>query len=259
MKYDIVVAGVGGQGIITIAYIVDNASIGKGYHFKQAEVHGMAQRGGSVYSHLRVSSTEVISDLIPEGRADMLISLEPLEVQRYLSYLGPEGIVVSSNQPVRNIPDYPPIDKVYAALFQLKKCLLVDSAAIAMAAHVPPMAQNIVMLGVATPFLPFTCKEFTPFIAKYFEKKGKDVIETNIRALEMGYKIGLFYQDLLAHKMAASLVYLLVSKLAPDSVDPALAPQFAKATLANPKQMEEKLKQLEEPMVCSVEALRKLA
>ena len=112
MKCDIILAGVGGQGILSIAFILDNAAMKQGFHFKQSEVHGMAQRGGAVQSHLRIADREIHSDLIPKGTADIILSVEPLEALRYKEYLSDKGILVSSTKPFVNIPDYPPIEMI---------------------------------------------------------------------------------------------------------------------------------------------------
>jgi indolepyruvate ferredoxin oxidoreductase beta subunit len=197
MKYDIVLAGVGGQGILTIAFMLDNAAIARGYRFKQAEVHGMSQRGGAVYSHLRVADKEVISDLIPLGKADMILSVEPLEVQRYLRFLAPDGMVVSNNQPFKNITDYPDDAQVIQGVLQLKKALLVDAKAIAAAAK-NPRGQNMAMLGAATPYLPFDLEDFEPFIREAFESKGERIVQSNLDVLRMGFNCGQFVKNLLA-------------------------------------------------------------
>lgn len=87
MNTDIILSGVGGQGILSIATIIGAAAINDNLYIKQAEVHGMSQRGGDVQSNLRISSTPIASDLIPLGKADLIISLEPMEAMRYLPYL----------------------------------------------------------------------------------------------------------------------------------------------------------------------------
>ena len=84
MKQDIILSGVGGQGILSIATIIGEAATQAGLTLKQAEVHGMSQRGGDVQSNLRTSSDEILSDLIPQGAADIIISLEPMEALRYV-------------------------------------------------------------------------------------------------------------------------------------------------------------------------------
>ena len=99
MKKDIILAGVGGQGILSIATVIGQAALAEGWYLKQAEVHGMSQRGGEVQSHLRISTEPIWSDLIPQGKADIILSLEPLEALRYVPWLAPEGCVVTSSVP----------------------------------------------------------------------------------------------------------------------------------------------------------------
>jgi indolepyruvate ferredoxin oxidoreductase beta subunit len=201
MKCDIILAGVGGQGILTIAYLLDHAAVRRGYRFKQAEVHGMSQRGGAVYSHLRVSDTEVISDLIPLGKADLVLAVEPLEVQRYLRFLSPSGIVVANTEPFKNIPDYPADDLLTAALARLPNCLTVDAKAIATAARMPK-AQNMAVLGAATPFLPFVLEDFRPAVAELFLAKGESVVESNMGVLAEGERTGRAFKERLASRGA---------------------------------------------------------
>ncbi len=154
MQKNIILAGVGGQGILSIAYVIDNAALDVGFHFKQAEVHGMAQRGGAVQSNLRYGDHPIHSDLVPTGRADLVLSVEPLEVMRYWHYLSPGGWVVSSVTPYVNIPDYPAVDRLIQDLAEFGRVVLVDSSLIARAAG-NLRAQNMVMVGAAAPLLGF--------------------------------------------------------------------------------------------------------
>jgi indolepyruvate ferredoxin oxidoreductase beta subunit len=185
MKQDIILAGVGGQGILSIAYVIDNAALKQGLDFKQAEVHGMAQRGGAVQSHLRISDRPVFSDLIPKGAADMILSVEPMECVRYLDYLSPEGIVVTSRSPFINIPDYPDIDKVLGAIETIKNRVVVDSDGLAKQAG-SPKAQNMVMLGAASPHLILDEANLTEFIRVLFEPRGDKMVEMNLEAFDLG-------------------------------------------------------------------------
>jgi len=258
MKYDIVLAGVGGQGILTIAYLLDNAAVNKGLRFKQAEVHGMAQRGGAVYSHMRISDEEIISDLIPEGRADMILSVEPLEVQRYLAFLAPEGVVVSNNQTFVNISDYPDEEAVINAVLELPNAVMFNARAIAMA-HKAPRAQNVATVGAATPFLPFSVEDFEPIIRGLFEKKGEKVVETNLAVLRDAHNAGMFYKKLLDSGVPNSSIYCLVRKLVVTSYDPELAPAFAEVLKANSKKATDYLCALEEPVLCDQELVQKLS
>jgi indolepyruvate ferredoxin oxidoreductase beta subunit len=185
MKQDIILAGVGGQGILSIAFVIDNAALKQGFDFKQAEVHGMAQRGGAVQSHLRISDKPVFSDLIPKGAADMILSVEPMECVRYLDYLSPEGIVITSRSPFVNIPDYPDIDKVLGAIETVVNRVIVDSDKLAKEAG-SPKAQNMVMLGAASPHLILEEANLTEFIRVLFAPRGEKMVEMNLKAFDLG-------------------------------------------------------------------------
>lgn len=185
MKQDIILAGVGGQGILSIAFVIDNAALKQGLEFKQAEVHGMAQRGGAVQSHLRISDRPVFSDLIPKGAADMILSVEPMECLRYLDYLTPDGIVVTSRSPFINIPDYPDMAKVLGAFETVANKVLVDSDKLAKEAG-SPKTQNIVMLGAASPHLILEEANLKEFIRVLFAPRGEKMVDINLKAFDLG-------------------------------------------------------------------------
>jgi indolepyruvate ferredoxin oxidoreductase beta subunit len=185
VKQDIVLAGVGGQGILSIAFVIDNAALADGLRFKQAEVHGMAQRGGAVQSHLRISSEEIFSDLSPKGEADMILSVEPLEALRYFEFLRADGVVVTGSTPYRNIPDYPDLEEVLAAVRKASRSVIVDSEELAKEAGTSK-AQNMVMLGAASPFLSLREESLRRFIEALFKAKGPSVVEANLKAFELG-------------------------------------------------------------------------
>jgi indolepyruvate ferredoxin oxidoreductase beta subunit len=178
MKQDIILAGVGGQGILSIAYVIDNAALKQGLSFKQAEVHGMAQRGGAVQSHLRLSDEPIYSDLIPKGAADMILSVEPLESIRYFDYLSPDGIVVTSSSPFINIPDYPDLDEILDRVRSIPRNVVVDSAELAQEAGFA-RAQNMVMLGAASVHL-------MEYIRVLFKPRGDRVVDINLKAFHLG-------------------------------------------------------------------------
>ena len=190
MKQDIILAGVGGQGILSIAYVIDNAALADGLFFKQAEVHGMAQRGGAVQSHMRLSDGAIWSDLIPKGQADLILSVEPLEALRYLDYLRPDGIVVTSSTPYRNIPDYPEIDRVLEAVRRAPRTVVVDSEKLAKEAGTVK-AQNIVLLGAAASFLILKEESLLATIDALFRPRGPVVLEANLKAFALGRKAAL--------------------------------------------------------------------
>jgi len=190
MKQDIILAGVGGQGILSIAYIIDNAALADGLAFKQAEVHGMAQRGGAVQSHMRLSDGTIWSDLIPKGEADMIMSVEPLEAVRYFDFLRPDGIVITSSTPFRNIPDYPDLDKVLDAVRKAPRSVVLDSEKLAKEAGTVK-AQNIVLLGAASSFLILKEASLLRTIETLFRGRGPTVLEANLKAFELGKKAAL--------------------------------------------------------------------
>jgi indolepyruvate ferredoxin oxidoreductase beta subunit len=184
-KQDIILAGVGGQGILSIAFVIDSAALREGLHVKQAEVHGMAQRGGAVTSHLRLSRDRIWSDLIPRGEADLILSVEPLEALRYLDFLKPGGRVVTSSVPFVNIPDYPDKAALLARIRALPGSIVVDSESLAKQAG-SSRAQNTVMLGAAARYLLPGEDGLRECIRVLFEKRGDKILEANLKAFEAG-------------------------------------------------------------------------
>ena len=185
MKKDIILAGVGGQGILSIATSIGMAAISSGLHLKQAEVHGMSQRGGDVHSDLRISDKEIASDLIPEGKADMIISVEPMESLRYLPMLAPDGWLVTNTIPYVNIPNYPDIVSVINAVKAFPNHIAIDADKIATEIGQKKSA-NMVILGAASLFLGIEYTELEKAIKNIFRSKGEDIIGTNIKALKAG-------------------------------------------------------------------------
>lgn len=185
MKRDIILAGVGGQGIISIAAIIGTAALEQGLFLKQSEVHGMSQRGGDVQSNLRISDKEIASDLIPYGKADLIISVEPLEALRYLPFLSPDGWVITSTKPYKNIPDYPEIDTVLAEIRKLPHYIALDADEIAREIG-SLKAANIVILGAASPFLDMKYEKMEDAVRFIFRNKTEEVIIKNIQALKAG-------------------------------------------------------------------------
>ena len=192
MKRDIILAGVGGQGILSIAAIIGLAAVEKGWFLKQAEVHGMSQRGGDVQSHLRISEDPVHSDLIPFGQADMILSVEPMESLRYLPYLSKEGYLVSNNKPFVNIPNYPEQELIYSEILKIKNHVLINADEIAKELQSPKSA-NVVMLGAAFSNMGIEKKYFENAIRSLFGRKGEEVVNVNIAALEAGIKFAENY------------------------------------------------------------------
>jgi indolepyruvate ferredoxin oxidoreductase, beta subunit len=188
MKQDIILAGVGGQGILTIAAIIGQSALDKGLNMKQAEVHGMSQRGGDVQSHLRISDQVIYSDLIAQGDCDIIISVEPMEALRYKNYLNETGWMISNSKPFKNIPDYPAQEELENEIRRTANHVLLDADQIAKETG-SARAMNIVMLGAATKYitiLPYD--SFERALEKIFGRKGREIVEINIKALAAGRK-----------------------------------------------------------------------
>ncbi len=185
MKLDIVLCGVGGQGVLTAAAILAEAGRRDGLVVKQGEVHGMSQRGGAVSANLRMADGPVASDLIGRGTADMILSLEPLEALRWLGYLSTEGVVVTSSNPVRNIPDYPDDGALAEALGQLPRVIVVDADPLARDAG-SGHANNVVLLGAASAWLPLSEGTLARCVDDFFAARGPKLVELNRRAFEAG-------------------------------------------------------------------------
>jgi len=185
MKRDIILAGVGGQGILSIAAVIGMAAVESGLYLKQAEVHGMSQRGGAVQSHLRISDAPIFSDLIPMGSCDMILSVEPMEALRYLPFLAPEGWLVTSSKPFENIPDYPGEEKLYREIRKVKHHVILDASAIARELGSQKVS-NMVMLGAASDYLGIGMEQLEGALQKLFGRKGEDVVQLNVEALRAG-------------------------------------------------------------------------
>ena len=185
MRYDIVLAGVGGQGVLSVAAVVAAAALDEGLEVKQSETHGMSQRGGAVVAHLRLADAPIASDLIAHRSASMVLGLEPLESLRQLDYLAADGVLVTSSTPVANIADYPPIEELVTEIRRLPRAVLFDADALARGAG-SGRAVNMVMVGAASPFLPLAAESIERSMAARFRGKGEDVLEVNRRAFRAG-------------------------------------------------------------------------
>jgi len=185
MKIDIILAGVGGQGILSIANIVGYAAIKKGLYMKQAEVHGMSQRGGDVQSHFRLADYEIASDLIPMGQADLIISVEPMESLRYLPWLNPNGWLITNDQPFVNIPNYPDEALLKAELEKLPHKVVINADQIAKDLGSARSA-NMVILGAASPYLKIDFEAIENAVKDVFGRKGEEVVNTNLACLRAG-------------------------------------------------------------------------
>ena len=185
MKYDIILCGVGGQGVLSVAAAIAGCAAAEGLKVRQSEVHGMAQRGGAVMSHLRISDADIPGDLVPRGAADMILSMEPLEALRYTGYLKPGGACVAAAAPFENIPSYPDLDGVHARLAGLPGSKVVEAKSLAKDAG-NPRAVNMVMVGAASNHLPLAQDALETSISALFARKGEAVVNSNITAFRAG-------------------------------------------------------------------------
>lgn len=189
MKQDIILAGVGGQGIVSIASVIGLAALNEKLEIKQSEVHGMSQRGGAVMSHLRISSKPIASDMIPIGKADMILSVEPMESLRYLPYLCEQGWIISSSRPFININNYPDIELILNEISHLHHAILADAEQLAEEAG-SVRTSNMVMLGVASALIELSEKSLKDAIGQLFKAKTEEIIAQNILAFSIGRKFG---------------------------------------------------------------------
>lgn len=248
MEHNLILAGVGGQGILSIAYVIDNAALDAGLSFKQAEVHGMAQRGGAVQSHLRYADHPIHSDVIPAGRADLVLSVEPLEVMRYWHLLEPDGWVVTSVNRYVNIPDYPEHEELLARLAGFANSVMVDAVQLAKAAG-SQRAQNMAVLGAASPLLDLPEKHLLKHVRTLFAGKGQKVVDVNTRAFAFGRAAGLFFRGLVDAGMEPGAALRLSRKLDPQTTDPIHAAAWATA-LADDETRLEVVLAAEGPLAC---------
>ena len=188
MKSDIILAGVGGQGILSIAAVLGEAAVAENLYLKQAEVHGMSQRGGDVQSNLRLSSDPIASDLIPKGKADLIISLEPMEALRYLPYLAEKGMIVTNSEPFINIDPYPSQEVLAQTYAQISHKVIIDAEKIAKEETGTPRTANMVILGAASAFIDLEFVTIENAVRRIFARKGEEMVAMNIKALHAGRK-----------------------------------------------------------------------
>lgn len=189
MKIDIILCGVGGMGALSSAAIISKAALEMGMYMKQAETHGMSQRGGDVQSHLRLSDQPIASDLIPEGECDIILSVEPMEALRYLPFLNREtGWVITNQNPFVNIPNYPNQEEVLAEVRKIKNHILFDADKIAKEIN-NPKGTNMVVLGAASKYLGIDIEKLEAAVRSNFVRKGDAIIDANIAALRAGREV----------------------------------------------------------------------
>ena len=185
MKYDIILCGVGGQGVLSVAAAIATAAASEGLQVRQSEVHGMAQRGGAVMSHLRLSDETIPGDLVPRGAGDLILSMEPLEALRYTGYLKPDGALVTADEPFENIPSYPAIEGIAQKIRSFAGAQMISAASIAKEAG-NRRAVNMAMVGAASNVLPLPQESLEKAIETMFERKGEAVVKANIAAFRGG-------------------------------------------------------------------------
>lgn len=212
MNFDLVIAGVGGQGVLSIAWVLDHAAHEAGLFLKQSEVHGMAQRGGAVSAFLRISDRPIDSVLIAQGSADLLVSVEPLEALRYTQLLKPSGWIVSDVTPLCNLPNYPAMDDLKQVLFAAPRLVAVDATRLAHKVGAIK-AQNMVVLGAAAMHLPLSCELLEKHIAALFERKGERIVNANVHAFRKGDSASRFTQALLETGVPGSEIAKVVSHI----------------------------------------------
>jgi indolepyruvate ferredoxin oxidoreductase beta subunit len=210
---DFVLCGVGGQGVLSIAWIIDEAAVTAGYQLKQPEVHGMAQRGGAVSAFVRIADRPIASDLIGAGEAHAIVAVEPLEALRYVHLLRPDGWIVTDVTPFVNVSNYPATDALYDVLFATPRLIALDATRLAHAAGTAK-AQNMVVLGAAAALLPMPAPLLERFIEAQFAAKGARIVAANIAAFRMGAAAGAFTADLLDRGVPGATAARAAARLA---------------------------------------------
>ena len=213
MNYDLVVCGVGGQGVLTMAGVIDHAIHDAGLHLKQSEVHGMAQRGGAVSAFVRISDQPVASDLIADGTASMVLSVEPMEALRYIPLLRPDGWIVTDITPMVNVDNYPALPDLYQVLFSAPRLVALDAELLARKAG-SIKVQNTVVLGAAASHLPFPTELIEQQLRTLFGRKGERIVEANINAFRMGDAASRFAAALLAAGVASGVLARILPRIA---------------------------------------------
>ncbi len=189
MKIDIILCGVGGMGALSSAAIISKAALEMGMYMKQAETHGMSQRGGDVQSHLRLSDKPIASDLIPEGECDIILSVEPMEALRYVNFLNKKtGWIITNKNPFVNIPNYPDLETITKEIEKFPNHIIFDADQIAKDVN-NPKGTNMVVLGAASKYLKIDLAKLEDAVRQNFARKGEAVVEANIQALRAGREV----------------------------------------------------------------------
>ncbi|MBR1773944.1 MAG: indolepyruvate oxidoreductase subunit beta [Bacteroidales bacterium] len=189
MKIDIILCGVGGMGALSSAAIISKAALEMGMYMKQAETHGMSQRGGDVQSHLRLSDEPISSDLIPEGQCDLILSVEPMEALRYVNFLNKKtGWIITDSNPFVNIPNYPDMAEIEKEINKIPNHIFHDFTSVAKEVK-NPKGVNMVVLGAASKYLKIDIEKLEDAVRANFARKGEEIVEANIKALRAGREI----------------------------------------------------------------------
>lgn len=199
MNTNIILSGVGGQGILTIAAVMDTAALNQDLFIKQSEVHGMSQRGGAVQSHVRISDKEIFSDLIPEGKADLILSVEPMELLRYIPFLKKDGWLVTDSEPFINTSNYPEKDDLFEEIKKHPNHVIVDATQIAKSIGNSKVA-NMVLLGTASAIIPLSEDSLLEAIKTLFQHKSEKIIKLNLEAFAEGKKVAEGITNLAANQ-----------------------------------------------------------
>ena len=197
MRYNIAISGVGGLGILTLGRIISKAALRIGKLAIMSEIHGLSQRYGSVFVHLRISDGEVLAPTIPPNEANLLIGLEPIETLRVSDVIGSHTIVIMNTNAIppptttMGLDTYPLIEDIIKAIKQLTNKLITFNALEPAEKLGDPRFQNTILLGIATqtPGFPIPPDAIKSAIHEEFKKKKK-IAERNIEAYEFGLKIG---------------------------------------------------------------------
>lgn len=233
MIYDLVICGVGGQGVLSIAWVIDHAAHEIGLHFKQSEVHGMAQRGGAVSAFVRISDQPVASDLIANGAASMVLSVEPMEALRYTPLLRPDGWIVTDVTTLENVDNYPRHESLYEVLFSVPRLVVLDATGLAHKAGAIK-AQNMVVLGAAASQLPLPSEMLERQVRALFAAKGERIVKANINAFRIGAAASEFAAGLITAGVPSAALARVLSRLVfePQPVSQTLIGAWAMRLLA---------------------------
>lgn len=189
MKSNIILSGVGGQGILTLASIIDIAALNQNLFVKQSEIHGMSQRGGSVQCHVRISDTQIYSDLIPEGEVDLILSAEPMELLRHIPSLKRNGWIITDSSTFENIVNYPDKHDLYKQIKKHVNHIIISAKSCAKDLGNSKVC-NMILLGAASDHMAIPEEKFINAINIFFKDKSERIKNKNIEAFKVGRQKG---------------------------------------------------------------------